>query len=363
VISPTQVDAVAPAGAGTEDVVVQTPSGSSPPTPADRFTYTTAVVAFPTISTSGSASGPSVGSAGGTLATADGAFTMAVPTGAVPDGGSTWIGENSGSLSSLPPGLVLASPVFTLTGSPFRTPETAVLRYSAATLGGLAPERLAVYTRGADWTWNPAPTAVDGSSGTVRVRIVGPETLAVFAATGVFTDMTPGYWAAADVDALEAAGVVSGFPDGTFRPDQPVTRAEFVKMLDGVLGLEPATGATTRYLDVPAGAWYSPYITAAAQASIVEGTSPTTFSPDAILTREQAAVLVARGLRLQLSQTTALSFSDAYRIDSWAVADVRQAVAAGLIAGFPNGTFAPLGALTRAQATKILALAWRQQAP
>lgn len=361
VISPAQVDAVAPAGSGAVNVVVVTPSGSSTPTAADRFTYTNPARYVPPAVSGPTPPGPSVRPAGGTLATADGAFNMAVPAGAVSRGGIAWVGENTGVLPSLPPGLTQVGPVFTLTGSAFTTPQTAVLRYSGAALGGLAPDRLAVYARGADGTWRPAPTAVNASAGTVRVRISGPETLAVFAATGVFADVAAGYWASADIDALLAAGAVGGFPDGTFWPDQPVTRAQFVKMLDDVLGLAPAAGASTPYTDVPTAAWYAPYIAAAAQASIVRGTLPATFSPDAILTREQAAVLLARGL--QLTQTAPLSFSDAQRIDSWAAADVRRAVAAGLIAGFPDGTFAPLGALTRAQASKLVALAWQRQAP
>lgn len=171
--------------------------------------------------------------------------------------------------------------------------------------------------------------------------------------TVTFSDVPAGYWAAAAIRTLAAQGIVSGYGDGTFRPQQPVTRAEFTKMLVLALGLKPG-GGSTAFTDVAPTAWYAPYVAAAVRAGIVDGTSATTFAPDAGLTREEMAVLVARALKL--SQTATLHFSDDGQIDPWALQGVQEAVSAGYVAGFPDGSFQPLGVTTRAEAAKVVAL-------
>ena len=169
-----------------------------------------------------------------------------------------------------------------------------------------------------------------------------------------FTDVPPDYWAAAPIYALQCAGIVSGLPDGAFLPDQAVTRAEFVKMLDRVLGLKPAP-AVLPFADVPPAAWFAPYVAAAVHAGVVQGLAPTTFGPEATLTREEMAVLLARALHL--STIGAPSFGDSAEISAWAGPGVDAAVAAGYLDGFPDGDFQPLGTATRAQAAKVLAIA------
>ncbi|MDI3297536.1 MAG: S-layer homology domain-containing protein [Bacillota bacterium] len=169
-----------------------------------------------------------------------------------------------------------------------------------------------------------------------------------------FSDVSPSYWAYADIQTLVKAGVVNGFPDGTFRPEQPVTRAEFVRMLVLAIGLKPGETGSTPFGDVPAGEWYAPDVSAAVQAGIVKGLTPTTFGPDQTITREQMAVLLARALKLTGSVN--LTFTDKAEIDAWAQAAVQAAVAAGYLNGFPDGSFRSLGTTNRAQAAKVLAM-------
>jgi hypothetical protein len=167
-----------------------------------------------------------------------------------------------------------------------------------------------------------------------------------------FTDVPSTYWAYGAIESQVAEGIVSGFPDGTFRPEQPVTRAQFVKMLDLVLGLQ-AAGGQAPFADVPPSAWYAPYVAAAVQAGIVEGLTPTAFGPDEPVTREQLTVLLARALKL--TRTATLHFTDDAMIDAWALPGVDAAVAAGYINGFPDGSFRPLATATRAQVAAMLA--------
>jgi len=170
-----------------------------------------------------------------------------------------------------------------------------------------------------------------------------------------FSDVPASYWARAAIAALAGHGVVDGFPDGTFRPDTAVTRAQFIKMLDLTLGLSVSPAGASAFTDVPVSAWYAPYVAAAVRAGIVQGTSPTAFSPGAALTREQMALMLARALTL--TKTGPLAFPDDAAIDAWALQGLQEAVAAGYIGGFPDGSLRPLATATRAQAAKVLALA------
>jgi hypothetical protein len=169
-----------------------------------------------------------------------------------------------------------------------------------------------------------------------------------------FGDVPPGFWAGAAIQTLVGRGIVSGFPDGTFRPDAPLTRAQFLKLLVLTLGLKPASAATP-FTDVGASDWFAPYVAAAVQAGLARGVSANRFDPGGTVTREEMAVLLARALRL--SGSSALPFSDAAAVDGWAVAGIQAAVAAGYLSGLPGGSFDPRGPTTRAQAAKVLALA------
>ncbi len=293
--------------------------------------------------------GTTVGTRGGTLTTSDGAFAATVPPGVVPTGQTLGVEETRVPPVGLPAGLQPVSATFTVTGPTLSAPISVTLKVASRTGEAGA---WAVYAEGTGGTWRSVPARVSAAVGTVTVDVSGPATLVVVGPSALPADVPVGYWAAPAIGSLLAAGVVSGFPDGTFRPGEAVTRAEFVKMLDLVLGLKVA-GGQTPFTDVAAGAWYAPYVAAAVGDGLVEGTSPTTFSPDAPLTRQEMAVLLARALKL--SATAALHFSDDGQIAGWALPGVEAAVAGGLMAGYPDGSFLPEVAATRAEAAQVLA--------
>lgn len=346
--------ALTSAQAGTATVTA-TVSGISPPSMV-RVIFS-ATLSGGSYAAPAPAPPPGVGSTGGTLATSDGAFSMAVPAGAVPVGQSLQVSESAAPAAgtpSVPSGLSAASAYFTLTGPSLSQPVTASVRYESSALGGLSPLRLGVWS---DGVWRYLPTSVDAAAGTVSFAVNGPGTFVVLANTTRFSDVPAGYWAQGDIDRLLAADIVNGYPGGTFQPEGAVTRAQFVKMLVLALGLVPGTGSTS-FTDVPPGAWYAPYVSAAVQAGLVQGITPSTFGPDRSLTREQMAVLLARALKL--TGSTALTFSDAGQIAPWAQGAVAAAVAAGYLNGLPGGSFEPLANVTRAQAAKVLAMVLSQ---
>ncbi len=348
IVSDSEITAAEPAGAGQVAVTVAGTGGTSAPGARDLFRYAPAA--------------PSVGAVGGLLGTPDGTFVMAVPAGSTAGGGSLKVAEAAAPAGGLPAGMAAASPGFTLSGAALASAVPATIRYTASALGGRSPRRLSVYARGPGRTWAFLPTAVNAGDGTVWADVPGPTTLVVLAATLTWPDVASGTWAAGGIDALAATGSLRGFPDGTFRPDAPVTRAQFVAMLARVLRLAaPPNGAPAPFTDVPAGAWYARYVAAAWAAGWIQGVSPTAFAPGSPVSREEMAVLVARALGL--GGTAALPWTDAADVAPWAVAGVRAASAAGYLRGYPDGTFRPAADATRAEAAALLARVLAREAP
>jgi len=109
------------------------------------------------------------------------------------------------------------------------------------------------------------------------------------------------------------------------------------------------------FVDVAEGQWYSDAIAWAYHAEVVNGTSDTTFAPGAIITREQIAAILFRFSGADAEETDHLAdFTDADKVNAYAVDAMNWAVANGLINGMGNGTLAPQGNASRAQIATIL---------
>lgn len=166
-----------------------------------------------------------------------------------------------------------------------------------------------------------------------------------------FTDTT-NHWAANAISTLASRGIITGYPDGTFKPDNPVSRAEIVKMLVLATGLQSSEGRTTFTDEIPA--WAAPYIAVAVDHGLIAGYEDGTFRSDEPLTREQLAVLVARVLGGGELQGGTTFFSDAGEISDWAAPSVAYVVRLGVFQGYPDGTFRPKQAVTRAEAAMVI---------
>jgi hypothetical protein len=172
----------------------------------------------------------------------------------------------------------------------------------------------------------------------------------------VFSDVSTSYWGYNAISNLSGKGIVSGYPDGTFKPDTPITRAEFATMLVKALGLN-TTGTTGQFTDVTADAWYYGAVNAAASANLVSGTGDNQFAPNALITREQMAVMVtnALGTKAPATDGTELNvFSDSSSVSSWAVTGMEEAVKADIVGGMTTDTLAPQADATRAQAAAMI---------
>ena len=171
-----------------------------------------------------------------------------------------------------------------------------------------------------------------------------------------------GDWAAAEIEQAVSTGYVKGYPDGTFRPNDEVTRAEFVAMVDGAFQV-PAGQAENTLKDVSTRDWFAQDVSSALAAEFVGGYADGTFRPQQEVSRQEAACMLAR--LLKLDGTGDPGFSDAGAVGNWAKTSVSGLVTAGIMSGYPDGTFKPQKAVTRAEAVVMInqALAFQAITP
>lgn len=174
----------------------------------------------------------------------------------------------------------------------------------------------------------------------------------VSAATPRFADVPESAWYAEAVTAVTNAGLMQGTAPGRFSPDVAMTRGMFVTVL-GRLAEANVADLQTKFTDVPAASPYAPYIAWATQNGIAQGVGNGRFAPDAALNREQAAVLLARFLKIS-DAAPAVTYGDAADISSWAKDSIAQITALGYLKGDTTGRFLPQGILNRAQAAVLL---------
>lgn len=163
-----------------------------------------------------------------------------------------------------------------------------------------------------------------------------------------------GHWARAYILSLMRIGVISGYEDGTIRPDRTLGRAEFVKLLVDAIRAQPAPG-DTGYADLR-NHWSAPYVKAAIDAGIVPAGGGASFRPNESVSRAEMAVLLERALagRMLLEDAAPSAFTDVARLSEKEVSAVETAARFGLISGFPDGTFRPAESLTRAQGFTVI---------
>lgn len=161
------------------------------------------------------------------------------------------------------------------------------------------------------------------------------------------------HWAKSQIESLINKGVVTGYPDNTFKPDNTITRAEFITMTNKAYSFTAT--ATINYTDVPASAWYATEIAKAKAAGYIAGYEDGTMRPNAQITRQEAAKIISSILKLDISSDSALNaFTDAASIPAWSRGYVAAMVKAGYITGYPDGTFKAGNAINRAEAAVIL---------
>ncbi len=173
----------------------------------------------------------------------------------------------------------------------------------------------------------------------------------------VFTDLDSVPWAESAILSLADKGIVHGRGDGIFAPLDDVTRAEFVKMVLSTFGID-ATGYTCTFPDVVSGEWYYEFVATGAELGIVSGRGDGTFAPNDKITRQDAAVIIEKAVaaagKTLPEKREELNFNDKADISDYANESVNLLTKAEIINGYDDNTFRPLGNCTRAEAAVML---------
>lgn len=174
-----------------------------------------------------------------------------------------------------------------------------------------------------------------------------------------FADCTSDHWAYSYVEQLKTSGIVSGYLDGNFYPDNKVKREEFVKMIV-VLANMYSDGSKCEFDDVSKDDWYYTYVASAFEQNIISGESEKTFGSGQYVSRQDVAVIICRlldkaGVTVDLT-LPGKTFGDKNKISEYAVQSVDTLTKLNIINGFEDGNFRPDASLTRAEAAKIISL-------
>ena len=170
--------------------------------------------------------------------------------------------------------------------------------------------------------------------------------------TKTFTDIN-GHWAKDSIDFVTSHELYAGTSDATFSPDSGMTRGMLAMVLHN-LENNPNSVGTARFQDVDNGVWYAEAVAWAADKGIVSGYGNGQFGPNDQISREQLAVMLYQYAGAPAHSSTVLNFQDADQVSAYAQEAMCWAVENGIINGTGNGDLAPQGAATRAQVATVL---------
>lgn len=189
------------------------------------------------------------------------------------------------------------------------------------------------------------------SSVSSNINMLNPNTLAGTADKDKYSDIS-GHFAAEYIERLSDNGIISGYPDGSFKPDAFVTRAEFSKMITLAFSIN-STGAA-RFTDVKNSDWYAEYVNKLASAEIIKGYNGV-FSPDNNISRQDAALILYRVILMNdiTLEGKDVNFADFSSISDYAGEAVTVMASNEILRG--DGTnFYPLNNITRGETAVMI---------
>lgn len=167
-----------------------------------------------------------------------------------------------------------------------------------------------------------------------------------------FSDIE-GHWAKSWIEKAVKLGFVSGYEDGSFKPDRTITRAEFSKLLNNALNTEKKAKLT--FSDVTSKEWFYEEVQKSVASGFFGGYENNTFRPNNPIKREEVAKVVSSAITTgEADGEGATNLTDYSTIQEWAKSSVNAVYNKGYILGYPEGVYRPAKALTRAEAVKII---------
>lgn len=310
--------------------------------------------------------GSSVTSSGGNVSGSG--VTLSIPAGAVQNDVHVQVSQAAlTSGMSLPAGSQLVSQVVDIIkdqSGNFAVPVTITMSFNQSQIDPSKYDIAICYFDEESGQWVELDNIeIDLNNGTISGQVEHFTKFAVIAipkATDTQPEPQPsstppadisGHWAKDSIVKLIDAGVMGGYPDGSFQPDKTVTRAEFTAMLVKALKLDPKDGPA--FTDTTAH-WAKESVGTAAAHGLVSGYDQNTFGPDDRITREQAASIVAWAAGLQAGEEP-LNFSDARQVSPWALSSVAATINNAYLSGYPDNSFRPRDYTSRAEAATIIA--------
>lgn len=176
--------------------------------------------------------------------------------------------------------------------------------------------------------------------------------LGTAAAQSALTKDYEGHWAQQTIQSWLDSGLLKGFGDGSVKPNQTITRAEFMTLINRSYHFTEQS--KVNFSDVPPTSWAYSEVAKAVAAGYIQGFN-NEMRPNAPINRQEAAVIISKLLKLDAGSIEVLGvFSDASQIASWSKGSVAAAVTAKVLKGYPDGTFGPVKPLTRAESLALI---------
>lgn len=174
----------------------------------------------------------------------------------------------------------------------------------------------------------------------------------------LYVDVDNDFWAREAIEYLADTGILSGYEDGSFKPDNSITRGEFAKIMSTLPDVKYSPKLSANFLDVKDDAWYSEAVYKAAELGIMSGDTEGYFKPDSPITREDAAAVIERGKMVWGKVLTPVrekvEFKDYTEISDYAKRSVEVLYMAGIVNGAADGSFNPKSEITRAEAAAMI---------
>jgi len=267
---------------------------------------------------------------------------------ALSQGRGTWVTNLIPGLSSSPLPTVAPSPLPTASPVPPGNNQGLV---TPASPGTTTPDPTAIVPTpvpqptvgigaGTEVVPSPSPTISPTNPAVVRPASPAPgrPVPSVPGKAIAFPDVPPTYWAAPFIAALSAKGIVGGFPDGTFRPDQPVKRAEYAVQLQKAF-TKPNRQPPIQFTDVPPGSRWLTAVDQAVKAGFMSGYPEGDFRPEQEVSRAESVISMVQGLKLpEPADPEAIlqAYGDRNQVPSWARGRIAAAIQAGIFSSDPD---------------------------
>ncbi len=203
------------------------------------------------------------------------------------------------------------------------------------------------------WKKRLLALAMSIAVGVTAVPFAAMGTETVYAAD-TLKGVSENHWARASMQKMYDQGILSGDARGNMHPNRAVTRAEFISMLNRALNYTQYDSQQLPFTDMTGEEWYATHIRVAYSQGYFSGVAPNRAGATEPITREAAAAMLCRNVKIESNTLQLTQFTDGTSISQWSRGSVGAAVDKGYMKGYEDGTFRPKNNISRAEAATML---------